>query len=130
MPIGKTYKGNFKRKKKKGNLHDDKLAQTNFKISPSQQLITCNSSVMVMGGVSRRDGSRELARPIATAQLKMENACILCNISDIFLRRKVTKIERGQPSSPLKLQIALKQFCKNTSCLCKHPNTSSDEKKN
>jgi hypothetical protein len=38
---------------------------------------------------------------MATAQLKMKEACILCKVIEIFLRRKVTKVEkwRTSPSS-------------------------------
>jgi hypothetical protein len=41
------YKGI--RKKKKENLQEVKLTQTNVKISPSQQLTTGNRSTMVRG---------------------------------------------------------------------------------
>ncbi len=45
--IQKMYKGI--RKKKKENLQEVKLTQTNVKISPSQQLTTGNRSTMVRG---------------------------------------------------------------------------------
>jgi hypothetical protein len=31
-----------------------------------------------------RGGSQEVVRPMATSQLKMENACIFCNVIEIF----------------------------------------------
>jgi hypothetical protein len=66
-----------------------------------------------------------IARPTTTAQFKMEDVCNLYNVIDFFYQRKVTKIERGRPSIPFKLQMALAQLCKNTfACLCKHPHTS------
>jgi len=43
--------------------------------------MACDKSTVVMGGVSWRGGSQEVARPITTAQLKMEDAC---NIIEIF----------------------------------------------
>jgi hypothetical protein len=49
---------------------------------------------MVMGGVFWRGGSREVAKPTAIAQLKMEDACIFYNAIEIFWQRKVTKVER------------------------------------
>jgi hypothetical protein len=40
---------------------------------------------VVMGGVSWRGGSQEVAKPTAIARLKMEeDACILCNVIEIF----------------------------------------------
>jgi hypothetical protein len=39
---------------------------------------------VVMGGVFKRGGSQEIARPTITAQLKMEDAYILCNVIEIF----------------------------------------------
>jgi hypothetical protein len=63
---------------------------------------------------------------MATFQLKMEDACSLCNVIEIFCQRKVTKTKRRGPSSPFKLQMALAQLCKNTSiCLCRLTNTST-----
>jgi hypothetical protein len=37
-----------------------------------------------MGGVSSRGGSWEMARPMATTRFKMEDACIICNVIQIF----------------------------------------------
>ncbi len=37
-----------------------------------------------MGGVPQRGGSREIAKPIVIAQLKMEDIYILCNVIEIF----------------------------------------------
>jgi hypothetical protein len=55
----------------------------------------------------------------------MENVCILCNVIEFFLWKKVTKTKRGGPSSSLKLQMTLAQSCKNTlTYLCRHPNIS------
>jgi hypothetical protein len=80
---------------------------------------------MAMGGVFWKGGSEEVARPIVIAQFKMEGAYILCTIIEIIWQRKVTKTERGRPSSPSRLQITLAHLCKNTLVfLCKHPNTS------
>ncbi len=56
---------------------------------------------------SSMGGSWKVAKPIAIAQLKMEDACILCSVIEIFWQRKVTKIGRGGPFSPLKLQMTL-----------------------
>jgi hypothetical protein len=76
-----------------------------------------------MGGVSWRGGSREVVKFMATTQLKMEDACIFCNVIETFWRRKMTKVERWGPFVPFKLQMALAQSCKNTlACLCKQPN--------
>jgi hypothetical protein len=66
-----------------------------------------------MGDVSSRIGSQEVARPIAIASLKMEDACTLCNVIKFFCQGKVTKIERGGPSGLFKLQMSLAQLCKN-----------------
>jgi len=43
---------------------------------------------MMMGVMYQRGESREVVRPIATAWLKMKNACILCNIIEIIWPRK------------------------------------------
>jgi hypothetical protein len=53
------------------------------KNSPSQQPTACNRSTIAMGGVSRRVGIQEVARPSAIAQLKMQDVCMLCNIIEI-----------------------------------------------
>jgi hypothetical protein len=37
-----------------------------------------------MGGVSSMGGSWEMARPMATTQFKMEDACIICNVIEFF----------------------------------------------
>ncbi len=60
-------------------------------------MITCNKLVVEMGNVSWRGGSREIIRPTATTQLKMEGACNLCNVIEIFCWRKITKTGRGGP---------------------------------
>jgi hypothetical protein len=39
---------------------------------------------MVIGGVSSRGGSQEVAKPMASTQLKMEDDCILCNMIETF----------------------------------------------
>jgi hypothetical protein len=39
---------------------------------------------MVMGRVSWRGGSQDVVRPMVTTQLKMEGACILCKMIEIF----------------------------------------------
>ncbi len=79
---------------------------------------------MEMKGVFERGGSQEIPRPMATTQLKMEDACRLCNVIEFFCQRKIIKTKRGKPSSPLKLQMVLAHLCKNTStCLCRRPYT-------
>jgi len=78
-----------------------------------------------MGGAFSRGGSEEVARPTTTAQLQMEGVCILCNVIEIFLQRKVTKTKGGRFFVPLQFHMALAQSCKNTStCLSKNPNSS------
>jgi hypothetical protein len=37
---------------------------------------------------------------MAIAQLEMEDVCIFCNVIEIFLRRKVTKVEKMKAFSP------------------------------
>ncbi len=54
-----------------------------------------------MGGVPQRGGSREIAKPIVIAQLKMEDIYILCNVIEIFWWKKVTKTKKGGPSGLL-----------------------------
>jgi hypothetical protein len=49
---------------------------------------------MVMGGLFSKGGSREVAKPIAIARLRMEDVCILYNVIEIFLQKKMTKVER------------------------------------
>jgi hypothetical protein len=90
-----------------------------------QKLIAYNRLVMVMGSVSWRGGSWEVAKPTAIAWLKMEHACILCNVIETFWQRKLTKTKRWRHSGLFKIRMALAQSCKNIStCLCRHPNTS------
>ncbi len=81
--------------------------------------------------MSRRDGSREVVRLMAITQLKMEDACSLCNMIEFFCQKKVTKTKRRRPFGPFQLQMALAQLCKNTfACLCRHSNTSITKGKN
>ncbi len=47
-----------------------------------------NKLVVVMGGVSWKGGSWEVTKPTTTAWLKMEDACILCNVIEIFWQGK------------------------------------------
>jgi len=47
-----------------------------------------------MGGVSWWGGSQDVVKPIATAQLKMEDACNLCNVIECFCQRKLTKTKK------------------------------------
>jgi hypothetical protein len=54
-----------------------------------------------MGGVFWKGGSQEVVRPMAIAQLKMEDVCILCNVIKNFYEKKVIKIERWEPSKVL-----------------------------
>jgi len=131
------YKGVKIRKKKK--LHDVKLVQSRCQISPCLELTTCgklaiflcqksmayNRSAMVMGDVSWRGGSREITKPMAITRLRIEDACILCNVIETIWQWKMTKVKIWRPFSPFKLQMALAQSCKNTlACLCKQPNIS------
>jgi hypothetical protein len=77
-----------------------------------------------MGGVCWRGGSQEIAKPLATARLKMEDVCILYNVIKTFWWRKMTKVKRQGPFVPFKLQMALAHSCRNTlTCLCQQPNT-------
>jgi hypothetical protein len=76
-------------------------------------------------------GSQEVVRLIATPGFKMKDACILCNIIEICLRRKVIKTKRGRLFDVLKFQLALAQSWKNMSaCLCRDPNISITRRKN
>jgi hypothetical protein len=43
---------------------------------------------MVMGGMFWKGGSQEVIKHVAIAQLKMEDAYILCNVIEIFWRKK------------------------------------------
>jgi len=63
-----------------------------------------------MGGVFWKGKSREMVKPMTIAWLKMEETCILCKVIEIFLWRKMIKIERWEPYGPFKLQMALAQF--------------------
>jgi hypothetical protein len=47
-----------------------------------------------MGGAFSRGGSWEVARPTATAQLKMEDVCILCNVIEKKFTEKSNKDKR------------------------------------
>jgi hypothetical protein len=131
------YKGVKIRKREK--LHDVKLAQSRCQNLSMSRIDACGRSAiflcqkpmaynrlaMVMGGVFWRGGSREVTKPKATTRLKIEDACILCNVIKTFWQRKVIKVKRRRPFDPFKLQMALAQSCKNTlACLCKQPNTS------
>jgi hypothetical protein len=60
-----------------------------------------------MGGAYWRGGSQEVTRPLDIAQFKMEDDCILCNVIEIFLWKKITKIENGKPFGALKFHMAL-----------------------
>jgi hypothetical protein len=97
----------------------------------SQQLIACNKLVVVMKGVFWWGGSQEVARPITTAWLKMEDSCILCIAIEFFSRKRIIKTKRGRPYNLFKLQITLAQSCKNIwTYLCKHSNISNVERRN
>jgi len=56
---------------------------------------------MVMGGVPWRDGSWEVIRPMITIQFKMENACIFCNVIEIFYEKK-NQDKKMKPYGPFK----------------------------
>jgi hypothetical protein len=43
---------------------------------------------MEMGKVSWRGGNHEVAKPMATAWLKMEDACNLCNVIEFVFQKK------------------------------------------
>jgi hypothetical protein len=58
------------------------------------KMTSCNRSIVVMGVVSLKGGSQEVVRPMATAQFKMEDVYIFCNVIEIFCLRKVTKTRR------------------------------------
>jgi hypothetical protein len=75
-------------------------------------------SAMVMGSAFWKGGSHEVARPIAIIQLKMEDACILCNVIEIFWWKKVTKTKRGGPSGPLKFHMAWYNCVKTYQFFC------------
>jgi hypothetical protein len=47
-----------------------------------------NRLAMVMGGVLRRSGSWEVVKPMVISQLKMEDACIFCNVIETFDEEK------------------------------------------
>jgi hypothetical protein len=64
----------------------------------------CNKLVVEMGDVSWKGGSQKVVKLITTTtQLKMADACSLCNVIEFFCLKKITKIEKGGPSSPFKL---------------------------
>jgi len=48
-----------------------------------------------MGGVFWRDGSWEVAKPIAIAQLKMEDACNLYNVIKNVLPKKSNQYKKN-----------------------------------
>jgi hypothetical protein len=56
-----------------------------------------------MGGVFWKGESREVAKPMAIIQLKMENTCTLGNGIETFWQKKMTKAERWKHSIPFKL---------------------------
>ncbi len=58
-----------------------------------QNLTICNRLVVLMGGVTWRGGSQKVAKHVAITLFKMEDACILCNVIEVFLRTKVTKVK-------------------------------------
>jgi hypothetical protein len=52
------------------------------------------------GGHALKGGNQEVAKPIITAWLKMEDACILCNVIKNFWRKKVTKTKKRRALWP------------------------------
>jgi hypothetical protein len=77
------------------NLQDVELAQTRCQnlsmsktdhlyyvdpISPCQKSTSYNRLVMATGGVSQRGESYKVTRLTAIARVKMEDACIFCNV--------------------------------------------------
>jgi hypothetical protein len=61
-----------------------------------QQLIACNKLVVVMKGVFWRGGSQEVARPITTTWIKMEDGCILCIAVEFFSRKRIIKTKKKE----------------------------------
>ncbi len=53
-----------------------------------QKPTPCNGLAMVMGSVSWKVGSWEVVKLTTTTQLKMEDACILCNVIKLFGEEK------------------------------------------
>jgi hypothetical protein len=51
-------------------------------------------SIVVMGVVSLKGGSREVVRFMATAQFKMENICIFYNVIENFYPKKSNQNKR------------------------------------
>jgi hypothetical protein len=60
-----------------------------------------------MGGVSWKDGSWKVVKPMAIIRLKMEDDYILCNVIKKIWQKKVIKVEIWGPFVPFKLQMAL-----------------------
>jgi hypothetical protein len=58
--------------------------------------------VMVMGGAFCKGGSWEIIRLIITISLQMEDVCILYNVIENFLWKKITKTKKGGPFRPFK----------------------------
>jgi hypothetical protein len=50
-----------------------------------------------MGDVSKRGGSREVARLTTITQLKMEDVCNHCNVIKFFCQKKIIKIKEKGP---------------------------------
>ncbi len=60
------------------------IAYNRLVIFLCQKPMTCNRSIMVIGGVLRRGGRRKVNKPTTIAQHKMEDDCILCNVIETF----------------------------------------------
>jgi len=68
---------------------------------------------------------------MATARLKMEDTCNLCNVIEIIFPKKSNQDRKKRFFGPFKLQTTLAQLCKDTyAYLCRHPNTSIVKGKN
>jgi len=134
------------RKKKRENLQDVKLVQTRCQNVSMSKIDRCNRWAIFLyvksqspkigqpwwcHGVSWRGESREVTKLLATAWLKMKDACILPNAIEIFWQKKITKIERWKLSNSFKLQMALTQLYQNIlACLYRYPNIPIAKRRN
>jgi hypothetical protein len=52
---------------------------------------------MMMWGAFWKGGNREITRPVVMTWFKIKDVCILSNVIEIFLWKKITKTKRGRP---------------------------------